>query len=141
MVLRTANKSASELQDLLTGSRLVHMAAADMAYRFCGPLVGRSGYSQVAGVCPASGADVMKKVRTRYKQMFLLIDGYDLTNANAKNCSNAFDALGHGAVVCSGTGITCAWIGNSPDGLDYLKLSVEAAERMRKNLTRYVTIL
>ena len=141
VVLRTANKSAAELQDLLTGSRLVHMAAADIAYRFCNLSTGRSGYSQVAGVGPASVADVLKKLRARYKNMFLLVDGYDLSNANAKNCSYAFDSLGHGAAVCSGTGITCAWIGNSPDGTDYVKLSLEAAERMRKNLTRYVTIL
>ena len=141
VVLRTANKSAAELQDLLTGSRLVHMAAADIAYRFCDSLIGRSGYSQVAGVAPASVADVLKNLRSRYKNLFLLVDGYDLTNANAKNCSYAFDALGHGAIVCSGTGITCAWIGNSPNGADYVKLSREAAERMRKNLTRYVTIL
>lgn len=141
VVLRTANKSAAELQDLLTGSRLVHMAAADVAYRFCNTSTSRSGYSQVAGVGPASVADVLKKLRARYKNMFLLVDGYDLSNANAKNCSYAFDSLGHGAVVCSGTGITCAWIGNSPDGTEYVKLAQEAAERMRKNLTRYVTVL
>lgn len=141
VVLRTANKSAAELQDLLTGSRLVHMAAADVAYRFCDPLLGRSGYSQVAGVGPASSADVLKKLRARYRKLFMLVDGYDLSNANAKNCSFAFDSLGHGAVVCSGAGLTCAWIGNSPDGEDYIKLSQEAAERMRKNLTRYVIIL
>ena len=34
VVLRTANKSASELQDLLAGSRLVHMAAADHVNRY-----------------------------------------------------------------------------------------------------------
>ena len=77
VVLRTANKSAAELQDLLTGSRLVHMAAADIVYRFCESFVGRSGYSQVAAVGPASVADVLKKLRTRYKSMFLLLDGYD----------------------------------------------------------------
>lgn len=141
VVLRTANKSASELQDLLTGSRLVHMAAADVVYRFCESLVGRSGYGQVAGVGPASNADVLKKLRARYKSLFLMVDGYDLPNANAKNCNMAFDKLGHGAVVCAGTGITAAWKEENTDGTDYIDRAVEAAERMKKNLLRYTTVL
>ena len=141
VVLRTANKSAAELQDLLTGSRLVHMAAADIVYRFCESLVGRSGYGQVAGVGPASSADVLKKLRARYKSLFLLVDGYDLPNANAKNCNLAFDKLGHGAVVCAGTGITAAWNDETNDGVDYVVRAVEAAERMKKNLLRYTTVL
>ena len=141
VVLRTANKSAAELQDLLTGSRLVHMAAADIVCRLGEPLVGRSGYSQVAGIGPASVADVLKKLRARYKSLFLLIDGYDYPNANAKNCSFAFDKLGHGAVACAGTGITAAWDADQTDGTDYVACAVQAAERMKKNLTRYVTIL
>ena len=141
VVLRTANKSAAELQDLLTGSRLVHMAAADIVYRFCESLVGRSGYGQVAGVGPASSADVLKKLRARYKSLFLLVDGYDLPNANAKNCNLAFDKLGHGAVVCAGTGITAALNDETNDGVDYVARAVEAAERMKKNLLRYTTVL
>ena len=141
VVLRTANKSAAELQDLLTGSRLVHMAAADIVNRLGEPLVGRSGYSQIAGIGPASVADVLKKLRARYKSLFLLIDGYDYSNANAKNCSHAFDKLGHGAIACAGTGITDAWNTEQTDGVDYVTCAVQAAERMKKNLTRYVTIL
>ena len=141
VVLRTANKSAAELQDLLTGSRLVHMAAADIAYRFCEPLTGRSGYSQIAAIGPASVADVLKKLRDRYKNLFLLVDGYDYSNANAKNCSYAFDKLGHGAIVCAGSSITCAWDSEKANGAEFVACAVEAAERMKKNLNRYVTIL
>ena len=141
VVLRTANKSAAELQDLLTGSRLVHMAAADIVYRQCEKIVGRSGYSQIAAIGPASVADVLKKLRTRYMNLFLLLDGYDYPNANAKNCSFAFDKLGHGAIACAGSGITAAWDSEETDGTEYVRLAVEAAERMKKNLLRYITVL
>ena len=141
VVLRTANKSAAELQDLLTGSRLVHMAAADIVYRLCEPLVGRSGYSQVAAIGPASVADVLKKLRARYKSMFLLLDGYDYPNANAKNCSFAFDKLGHGAIACAAGSITAAWDCDTSDGTDYMDCALQAAERMKKNLLRYITVL
>ena len=140
-VLRTGNKSAAELQDLLTGSRLVHMAAADIVRRLGEPLIGRSGYSQIAGMGPATVSDVLKKLRDRHKNLFLLVDGYDYSNANAKNCSYAFDRLGHGAVVCSGSAVTAAWTELPACSTDFVKLSVEAATRMKKNLTRYVTIL
>lgn len=141
VVLRSANKSAAELQDLLTGSRLVHMAAADIVNRLAEPLTGRSGYSQVAAIGPASVSDVLKKLRSRYKSLFLLLDGYDYPNANAKNCSFAFDKLGHGAIACASTGITAAWEAEPSDGTDYTDCALQAAERMKKNLLRYITIL
>ena len=77
----------------------------------------------------------------KYPKLFLLLDGYDYPNANAKNCSFGFDKFGHGAVVCGGTGITCAWKDAESDGEDYLAQAKTAADRMKKNLTRYVTIL
>ena len=141
VALRTANKSASELQDILSGSRLMYMAAADKVTRQGAPLTGRSGYSQVAGVGPASNADSLRNLRSKYPNMFLLIDGYDYSNSNAKNCAQAFDKLGHGAIACAGTGITAAWKEAGCGGREYITQAVEAAERMKKNLLRYVTIL
>ncbi len=141
VVLRTANRSAAELQDLLTGSRLVHLAQADMADRLGKPYLGRSGFSRIAGVGPASAANVLNNLRAKYKTMFLLIDGYDYPNANAKNCSVAFDRFGHGAVVCAGNSIVGAWTGEEWTQEDYVQAAVQAAERMKKNLTRYVTVL
>ena len=140
-VLRTANKSAPELQDLMTGSRLVYMAAADEVNRLGEPLPTKCGYSQVAGVGPASSADALRALRSKYKNLFLLVEGYDYPNANAKNCSFAFDKLGHGAAVCAGSGITGAWAVDENVDDDYVTAAVQAAERMKKNLTRYTTVL
>lgn len=139
--LRTPNKSAAQLQDLMTGSRLVHMAGADIVKRIGESYVGKSGYSSVAGVSAANAANSVRSLRGKYKNMFLMIDGYDYSNANAKNCSFAFDNLGHGAVVCAGSSVTCAWRDEDADSRNYTESAVRAAEKMRKNLTRYVTIL
>lgn len=140
-VLRTANKTASELQDLLTGGRLVHTAAADMVKRFGESLLCRCGYSKIGAVGAANAADSLRNLRSKYKDMFLLVDGYDYSNTNAKNCSFAFDRLGHGAVVCAGKTITAAWLLEDTNGKDYVRQAVEAAERTKKNLLRYVTVL
>ena len=141
VVARTANKSAPELQDLLAGGRLVHAAAADHVNRYGADTAGKSGYTNVGLLAAASSAESLRNLRMKYPKLFLLMDGYDYPNANAKNCSNAFDKYGHGAAACGGTGITCAWKTAESDGEDYLDHVKAAAERMKKNLTRYVTVL
>ncbi len=141
VVARTANKSAPELQDLLAGGRLVHAAAADHVNRYGADTAGKTGYTNVGILAGASSAESLRNLRAKYPKLFLLVDGYDYPNANAKNCSNAFDKFGHGAVVCGGTGITCAWKDTEAHGEDYLDHAKAAAERMKKNLTRYVTVL
>lgn len=140
VVIRTANRSASELQDLMTGSRLVHMAVADMVNHLGEPYPTRCGYQQVAGLAGASSASSLKTLRGKYPNVFLLLDGYDYPNANAKNCSAAFDKLGHGAAACAGSSVTAAWQAEESRD-DYVACAIQAAERMKKNLTRYITVL
>ncbi len=141
LILRTPNRSAAELQDLLTGARLMHIAAADMVNRHAEPIPGRSGYCRVAAMASATSADSLKNLRSKYKQLFLLVDGLDYPNGNSKNASYAFDKFGHGAAICAGPSITAAWLENDTDGEDYVKQAVAAAERVKKNILRYITIL
>ncbi len=140
-VVRTSNKTAPEIQDLLTGGRLVHGAAADLVNRFGADNIGKTGYARVGAVAGGNSAQSLQNLRTKYPKLFLLIDDVDYSGCNAKICSNAFDKFGHGAVVCAGPTITAAWKLAESDGADYLEQAVSAAERMRKNLTRYVTVL
>ena len=140
VVLRTGNKTASELQDLVTGSRLVYTAKADIAKRLGADMIGRSGFSRVAGVAAASSAESLRSLREKYKNMFLLVEGYDYPNANAKNCSYAFDRFGHGAAVCAGLSVTAAWQERGVEE-DYVIAAVQAADRMKKNILKYITIL
>lgn len=138
VVVRTGNKSAPELQDLLTGGRLVHMAAADKINRLAQEMVGRWGYSRI-GLVTAPGAG--GTLRSKYPQMFFLLDSYDYNNVSAKKCAAAFDKYGHGAAVLAGTRITEAWIAAQTDGYDYAEQAVLAVERIQRNLTGSVTIL
>ena len=139
--VRTANKTASELQDLLAGSRMVHAAAADHVNRYGQDTAGKSGYTRVGILAAASAAESLRTLRMKYPKLFMLVDGLDYPNANAKNCANAFDKFGHGAAVCAGASITAAWKQAESDGSDFLVHAQAAAERVKKNLTRYTTIL
>lgn len=141
VVLRTSNKSAPELQDLITGARLVHIAAADLVNSLGHGLEEKCGYSRVAAVAAACGADSLRNLRSKYKQSFLLVDGYDYPGGNAKNSSLAFDELGHGAAVCVEQSVTAAWKQSPEEDRNFVQPAIEAAQRIKKNLSRYMTIL
>lgn len=141
VIVRSPNKSALELQDLMTGSRLVHGAAAELVNRHGEAILSKCAYSQVGALVSAGVAQSLKTIRTKYNRMYLLVDGLDYPSANAKNCSNAFDRFGYGAVVCAGPSVTAAWKETEGDGSDYTIQALQAAERMKKNICRYVTIL
>ena len=90
----------------------------------------------------AAAPEAIRTLRVKYPNIFLLTDGYDYPNGNAKNCSYAFDRMGHGAIACAGGTITTAWkLTEGSDGTDFVELARDAALRMKKNLSRYVTIL
>ena len=139
VVTRTANKSAPELQDLLSGGRLVHAAAADHVNRYGADTGGKSGYTRVGILAAASSAPSLKDLRAKYPKLFMILDGADYPNANAKNCANAFDKFGHGAVAVVGSSVTAAW--KQDETVNDLEAAQAAANRIKKNLNRYITIL
>ncbi len=138
-IVRTSNKSGSELQDLITGGRLVHMAQADLVHRIAEPTLGRSGFCALGVMAAATNRDSLQNLREKFKYLFILIDGIEASNANAKNCAAAFDSLGHGAAVCAGSSITGAW--KDDDGSDIASSARNAVERIKKNLCRYISVL
>ena len=87
----------------------------------------------------ANSATMLRTIRKKYPNLFLLVDGLDVSGANARNASCGFDSLGHGALCCAGSSIMGAW--KEHPELSPLEAAVESAERMKRNITRYVTIL
>lgn len=139
--VRTANKSAPELQDLMTGSRLSHVAAAEYVNRLGEPMYTKSGYSPMGVMTAATNANAVMGLRGKYKHQFLLVDGLDYPGGNGKNCSYGFDRFGYGCAVSVGPAITAAWNTEGADANEYVALARQAAERIRNNMSRYVTIL
>ena len=141
LVVRSANKSAPELQDLLTGKRLVQGAAAEIVNRFGEAIFTKCGVSRICAVSSAGASESLRTLRTQYKRMFLLVDGLDYPSGNMKNCSLAFDRLGYGAAISVGPTITAGWKAEGADGEAYIQCALQAAERLKKTLLRYISIL
>ena len=141
LAVRTANRTAPELQDLRSGTRLVHIAGADLVSRCADGLTGKCGYSPVGIMSAANAPDSLRALREKYPRLFLLVDDYGAVGANAKNCACAFDKFGHGAIVCDGGTILRAWQQAESDGSDYVTQAELCVERMKRNFARYITIL
>lgn len=137
--VRSANRSAAEHQDLLTGSRHVWTAIAETVVRLGEGSIGKCGYSGLCAVASATSAESLRQLRMKHNRLFLLVDGMDLPSGNAKNASLAFDRFGHGAAVCVGASVTGAW--KETEGEDYIAAVLQCVERHKKNVLRYVTIL
>lgn len=139
-VVRTGNKSGPEMQDLITGGRLVHMAQADLINRLAEPNLGRSGFCALGVMAAATNSTSLQNLRSKFKYLFILVDGFDAANANAKNCAAAFDNLGHGAAVCVGSSILGAWKEGESEKA-FTEAALQSVERIKKNINRYITVL
>lgn len=141
VIMRTANKSAAQIQDLMTGGRVVHTAMADEVVRAGKGFLGKCGYSRVGGVAAAVSAGSLQQLRGKYKDLFLLVDGYEIPLGNTKNCALAFDKLGHGAAICAGSYITSAWNAEAFPGTEFIICAKEAVAKLKNNIGKYITIL
>ena len=141
LLLKTSNKSSREVQDLLSGDRVVYTAMADLAQRWSEGLYGKHGYSQIGAVVGATFPQTLKLLREKYDRLFFLVPGYGAQGGTAKNVQFAFDRFGHGAVVAASRSIICAWQKTESDGRDYLDCAREAALKMKNDIGKYVTVL
>ncbi len=144
-VIRTGNRSAPELQDLLTGGRLVHMAAADVVSRLADANPGRYGYKDLGALVSASSDTNLKTLREKYRNMFLLVDSMEYSSVNGRKVSYAFDSLGHGAAVCVGPTITgefdrVRYRQGACTQEAYFQCAAEAVERLKNTISSYIQI-
>ena len=142
LLIKTSNKSGREVQDLISGDRVVHTAMADLAMRWSTGLFGKCGYSEIVAVVGATQPAALKALRDKYDRLFFLVPGYGAQGGNAKNVQYAFDEFGHGAIVSASRSIIGAWKKDpDSDGASWLEDSVAAAEKMKKDIGKYVTVL
>lgn len=139
VVVKSSNKSSVEVQDLLSGDRVIHTAMADLTLRWSTELFGKCGYGEVGAVVGLSSPAAIQALRKRYDSLFFLVPGYGAQGGVAKHASYAFDRLGHGAAVCASRSIIGAW--REQAGTDYPEAALAAVEKMKKQLESYVTVL
>lgn len=142
LLAKTSNKSSREVQDLLSGDRIVYQVILDLAMRWSTDLFGsKFGFSEIAVAVSGTHPGVLQQMRQKYDRLFFLVPGYGAQGANGRDVQYAFNRLGHGAVVCAGRSIIYAYSKAKDDGSNYRLHAKEAAEHMRDDIKRFVTIL
>lgn len=141
VLVKSPERSSVEIQDLLSGGRLVHTAMADLVNRWGAGLYGSFGYSQVGAMVSASHPEPLRLLRAKYDRMFFLVTGFSASGGVSGGASArfAFDRLGRGAVICTPRSLLTAWQ-NEPDD-DFVAAAQAETLRIRKNLAKYVTVL
>lgn len=141
VLLKTSNKSSREVQDLLSGDRVIYTAMADLTMRWSADLFGKYGYSELGAVVGATYPQTMRLLREKYDRLFFLVPGYGAQGGTAKNVQFAFDRFGHGAIIAASRSIICAWQKTDSDGTDYLDYAEAAALKMKADIGKNVVIL
>ncbi len=141
VLAKTSNPSSVELQDMVAGDRLVYTVMGDLIERWGKGTAGKYGYQALGAVVGATHPSVLKELRRRLEHTFFLVPGYGAQGGTAADVRCAFDELGRGAIVNASRSILCAWQKTGRDGADYQEAARAAAEAMRDELKRYITIL
>ena len=141
IISRSSNKSAREVQDLLSGDRVVYQVMADLAMRWSTGLFGANGYSEIGIAVGATNRQVLETLRRKYDRLFFLVPGYGAQGAGAKDAQFAFDRMGHGAAILAGRSILYAYQKQDGDGQDYQQAALAAAEKMKKQILSYITVM
>ena len=138
--VRTSNKSSREVQELISGDRLVYTAVTDLIMRWSIDLFGKNGYSEIAAVVGATQPDAIRNLRQKYDRIFLLVIGYGAQGGHARNASYAFDKLGRGAIVSASRSILGAWQ-KTGDEEGFAECAKQAALKMRDDLLKYLLVI
>ena len=141
LLVKTSNPSSGELQDMIAGDRQVYTVMADLCKRLGAGSEGQRGYQTLGAVVGATYPAELRELRRRMEQTFFLVPGYGAQGGGAEDVRHAFDRYGWGAIVNSSRGILCAWKKVEGGQEHYQEAARQAAEAMRDDIKRFVTIV
>lgn len=141
LLVKTSNPSSGELQDMIAGDRQVYTVMADLCKRLGAGSEGQRGYQALGAVVGATYPAQLKELRRRMEQTFFLVPGYGAQGGTAEDVRHAFDRYGWGAIINSSRGILCAWKRMENGAENYQAAARQAAEAMRDDIKRFVTIV
>lgn len=126
---------------MVAGDRQVYTVMADLCKRLGAGTEWEGGYQTLGAVVGATYPAELKELRRRMENTFFLVPGYGAQGGTAQDVAGAFDRYGWGAVVNSSRGILCAWQKQENGAERFQDAARAAAEAMRDDIKKYVTIV
>jgi len=130
LLVKTSNKTSSQLQNQKVGERYVFDVVGDMLKNSPYAVKGEYGYTPLGAVVGATHPEELRQLRTSLEGSFFLIPGYGAQGGSADDATHGFDERGLGAVVNSSRGVIYAF----NEEADYGTQIAEAAQKSRDDL-------
>ena len=140
VLVKTSNPSSGEFQDRLVDGRPLYELVAEKVVEW-GEASMDGDYSNVGAVVGATYPEMSKILRKLMPKTYFLVPGYGAQGAGAKDAQFAFDRMGHGAAILAGRSILYAYQKQDGDGQDYQQAALAAAEKMKKQILSYITVM
>lgn len=138
VLAKTPNPSAGELEDLVSGDRLVHTVMGDLVNRLARETAGEKyGFYALGAIVGTSYPVEMKRLRDRLDRVFFLVPCCE-TEEDMDIARHAFDKYGRGAAVCTGRPILDA-CRDLDEG--FSQAAQAAAAALGRKWKEFVTIL
>lgn len=137
-VTRTSNSSAGEIQDLVSGDRVVGQAMGDLTGRLGQNDLGEMGYSRIGAMISTPWPSDLRAMRKRLERAFLLLCAGGDGECALEDAWYAFDKYGRGALI-SLEGASSAWSASGAD--DYIQPIRAAIESARDTVKQFITFL
>lgn len=141
VLVKTSNPSGGDLQDMVSGDRLVYKVMGDLTERWGKDTAGKYGFQVTGAVVGATYPSDTRELRKRLEKTFFLVPGYGAQGGTAEDVQYAFNKYGHGAIVNASRSIMCAWKKTGKNGLDFGDAARNAALDMKQDIGKYVTIV
>lgn len=138
VLAKTPNPSAGELEDLVSGDRLVHTVVGDLTNRLAKETAGEKyGFYALGAIVGTAYPAEMKRLRGRLDRVFFLVPCCE-SEGDMEVARHAFDEYGRGAAACAGGPILDACRGLEGD---FSQAAHSAAEALGRKWKEFVTIL
>jgi orotidine-5'-phosphate decarboxylase len=108
VLVKTSNPGGKRFQDLIAEGRPVYRHVADYVESLAVQTAGSSGYGSVGAVVGATYPAQLGELRQAMPHTWFLIPGFGAQGGTAKDCADAFDANGLGAIINNSRGIIFA---------------------------------
>lgn len=135
VVSRTSNPSAGEVQELVSGDRVVGQALGDLAERLGRDSLGQTGYSRVGAMVSTPWPSDLRATRKRLERTFLLLEAGGDGACSLEDAWYAFDKYGRGALIALSDTPAAQQSG------DYIQPVRAAIENARDTIKQFITFL
>ena len=137
-VARTSNPSAGEIQDLVSGDRVVGQALGDLAGRLGRDDLGEMGYSRIGAMIATPWPSDLRAMRKRLERTFFLLNAGGDGECTLEDAWYAFDKYGRGALVAMDSA-PFAWL--TSGAADYISPVRSVIEDARDTVKQFITFL